>query len=336
MSRESELTKDIDVTPARITQTYEGEGTTHRPVINYLDETETLKDILTSRQKSISIGEKDNGTSIHTGNPTYVFTDKRLLALMPSPEEDLKIEIPYFAIGDIEVHTGLTKHRIEVTTVAGESVHLWISNEYDGPRLGLAIDPAREEIAADVEGGFFFLSGTLRVESWTGGPADIDAEISTASRTREKSKGLHIGALSATSSNASTTTTGEVTGEISDNTYTSNIATLQIYDGSLVLNSEIKLDIELHEIDSIFLQESGFVIEVKSTTFRCMDLADTSHVSDAVEYIQQHVDAHADADTDSDDGDLSSKIRDLKQLHEEGLLSDEEFESKKQELLDEF
>lgn len=78
-------------------------------------------------------------------------------------------------------------------------------------------------------------------------------------------------------------------------------------------------------------------------TFK-INIYDTNEAQEAIDYIRKKLEApqevvtqsELDSQQSNEEAQPSNKLRELKSLHEDGILTDEEFESKKEELLDDF
>lgn len=153
-TRASQLAQDLDVEPARLTETYSGEGTTNQPIIDYIKPGEKINNIFTAKLKGIAINDKDSPdvevSRLDDWKPTYVFTDKRVLGIMPminvnDSEYDREHEILYSSITDVQTHFGWTKSRMEIEA-NGHNYHLWFSSTDKED-----IDDTREYIIRNAE-----------------------------------------------------------------------------------------------------------------------------------------------------------------------------------------
>ena len=118
----------LEINPGRLVEPDYAEGTTHQPIIEYLDDHETIECILTAKRKSIALNEKTSGEDLGgDGKPTYVFTDSRVLGIMPQDGDDEIYSIPYKSINSINNHFGWTKYRMEIEA-SDETYHLWINS----------------------------------------------------------------------------------------------------------------------------------------------------------------------------------------------------------------
>lgn len=139
--RASELAQKLEEEPSRLTDSLEGEGTIHQPIIEYLDENEEIQHIFTANMKSIAIGDKDSGENLtDDGKPTYIFTGERILGIMPKEGDDETYEIPYDSIVNVENNFGWTKFRMAIQTDGSKEYHLWISGDHSKENLNAAKD----------------------------------------------------------------------------------------------------------------------------------------------------------------------------------------------------
>ena len=75
-----------------------------------------------------------------------------------------------------------------------------------------------------------------------------------------------------------------------------------------------------------------------------INVYDTNEAQEAIDYIRKKLEgpqevvtqSEIDSQQSNEEAQPSNKLRELKSLHEDGILTDEEFESKKEELLDDF
>lgn len=138
--RASELAQELEEEPSRLTESHDGEGTTNQPVIEYINTEEEIRYIFTAIRKSIAINDKGSGENLYNdGEPTYVFTNKRVLGIMPKENDDETYEISYSSITDVENNFGWTKWRMEIKA-DNDNYHLWISQNTDRENFNDAKD----------------------------------------------------------------------------------------------------------------------------------------------------------------------------------------------------
>ena len=124
--RASKLAEKLGTSPERLTESHDGKGTTHQPIIEYLDNDEIIKHIFTARRNAIALNNKHSSEALSgDGSPTYVFTDSRILGIMPKSDDEI-YNISYQSIESAENHFGWLKWRMELEA-SGETYHLWIN-----------------------------------------------------------------------------------------------------------------------------------------------------------------------------------------------------------------
>jgi hypothetical protein len=314
-----------------------------------IDNDEKIKKITTAKKHGIEI--RGNHTKPETFEAKFVFTDSRFLSYIPRKESSKLSILDYDSIVDFESSSGMTKNRIDIHR-GSTTYKFWTTDKPSRIIRFLSSNAGRERfelVDSDDEGG------TLRIEGWTKGSSDINADVNASSNSKGKSFGVQGGPFFASKTASKSSIKGDISGEITDNTYTAEIEKLKIYKQNLTLKSGVELDIHLSEIGNVFKQQNGLIIEVAGTTFRMGDLPSDAKVSEAVSYIKDHMTSseeevedtssaekdeneneNKDEYADSANVDTAEKLRELKGLHEDGILTDEEFETKKEELLDDF
>lgn len=186
-------------------------------------------------------------------------------------------------------------------------------------------------------------TGSLTIEEWTDGNSEVDGSIDIDGGSKGKSRGLIIGPFTGSKSKSSMSAKGDISASISNNSFTAEIQTLVIRDENLKLDSDvIEFDMDFSEIDRVYKTNDGFVVKSGGTTFRIGDLPKGSSINRIVSYIEKNrSDQPTDFESKSDsseksDKELTEKLEELEELKEKGVLSDEEFESKKENLIEDF
>lgn len=179
--------------------------------------------------------------------------------------------------------------------------------------------------------------GELRVEGWKGSASEINAGIDAGATTGGVSLGLESGPFSVGGSASKSSISGEIEGEISDNTYSTPIESFLIFEDKIIIDSELTLELFYEEIDRVTAMDRGLVIEVGKTTYRTKIRNCKDQLDEIQSYISNQIDGSANKQKEADSStDIADKLRQLKDLHEDGVVSDEEFEAKKSELLNDF
>lgn len=195
----------------------------------------------------------------------------------------------------------------------------------------------------------------LKVEGWEdSGVTNINAGIDGSTESKGKSSGVQIGPYTSSKSKSEGSITAKIDGSIADSSFSSEIRFLHISESGIFVDSDPVLDFGYEEIDRILPRDSGFTIEVDETAYtvvgpqQLVDMQlgksgsfsqlDSPDLEDAIRYMQEQASQthNKNASAEESDSTSANKLRELKKLHDEGILTDDEFESKKEQLLDEF
>lgn len=198
-------------------------------------------------------------------------------------------------------------------------------------------------------------SSHLKVEGWReSGDKRISAGIDGDINTKGKSKGIQVGPFTSSRSKSEGAIVAELDGNIADDSFSSEIAFLQISENGIFIDSDPTLNLNYGAINRVLKRDEGFTIETDGTTYTIVGPRQTASMllgksgtfsalnspdlEEGIAYIQKKIDQteNSDKNRDNEERSLSSKIKELKSLHEEGILTDKEFQSKKEELLDDF
>lgn len=192
----------------------------------------------------------------------------------------------------------------------------------------------------------------LKVEGWTDGSSSVDAEINASGSSEGKSKGIEIGPFTRSKTSSNSSIEGDLSGSISDNSYTTDVLLFRLYDEFIFIDSKLELELYYKNIDNIFKEDGGgmtmrngtlvkpgdgVVIQTGSVSFRIEDLPDDAPIDEAIDFIKSKMTNEGKESSNVDGSDTKTdadKLRDLKELYDEDILSEEEFESKKKEILD--
>jgi hypothetical protein len=126
----------------------------------------------------------------------------------------------------------------------------------------------------------------------------------------------------------------------------------------IFVDSDPVLDFDYGEVDRILRREYGFTMEVGETAYTVVgpqQLAsmllgkdgsfselDSPATEDAIRFVQQQIQKKSSQGDQAEDSSeesgesVSDKLRELKELKDDGILTEEEFETKKEELLNDF
>lgn len=187
----------------------------------------------------------------------------------------------------------------------------------------------------------------LRVEEWQEGQSvsgSLTGTATTSGTVSGQSRGYQVGPLTRSKTKANleseSTIDASLSANISDSTFTSEIETIQLYEDGLYIISTIVIDLTYDEIDRLMEHKSGFVLQIDETTYTINEIP-RENIREELDFLKKKIENNdADSDSNSEGQNstqgISDKIRELKELHEDGILTDEEFQSKKEDLLDDF
>jgi len=176
----------------------------------------------------------------------------------------------------------------------------------------------------------------LKVEGWTDGSSQISADLNASSESTGKSRGIEIGPFTRSKSKSVAEVSGELSGEVSDNSFTCGIVAFRVYENKLVIDSDLKINLLYSDISNVYGKKDGLVIDTGSETFKIQNLSSDGPVTEATRYIESEV---AKSDDGSESGDQSQtssneKLSELKNLFENDLITKDEYEKKKEEVLE--
>lgn len=175
----------------------------------------------------------------------------------------------------------------------------------------------------------------LRVEGWEkskdlGESGKIEGSV----QSKGKSKGTQVGPFVRSKSKSTGSIDASISLPTSDSTYEKGIDWLRASKEGIYVKTDPILDISYDEIDKIREKDDGFILQTGETGFTIECFRDTgSDISACVRYISEKLESESKTERPVSD-DPTAKIREVKELYDDGVISEEEFESKKQELLD--
>lgn len=179
--------------------------------------------------------------------------------------------------------------------------------------------------------------GELRVEGWKDGASEINAGVDADATTAGVSLGFSPGPVSVGGSASKSSISGDIDGEISDNTYSTPIDSFLIFEDKIIIDSDLHIELYYDEIDRVTPAERGFVIYVGETTYRTKIQECRDEIGDIAEYMNGQITSlGADQEEVNVPKEIANKLTQLKELHTDGVISDDDFEKKKSELLDDF
>ena len=268
---------------------------------------------------------------------------------------DENFDLSYDDIAEVKKFRGIETHGMEIINKEDEhlSIGYWKKDrEFPEEIIEFVKEKASLE-KTDKNAKFNVVSPfheddiVIKVEGWTDGSAEMNADVEAKSQSKGKSKGLELGPFTRSKTKSESSIEGNITGEIADNTFEVLVMAFKLYNDRLSIytvrqgegllsTNEGKLDISYSDLDKIYKMGENVVIEFGSTTFRVKGIPNTAQVEKGLNFVKEKMDFAEESPTESKEGGTGDKLRELKELHEDGILTDEEFHSKKEELLDDF
>lgn len=193
-------------------------------------------------------------------------------------------------------------------------------------------------------------SGELRIEGLQKGNSVTGGTISGNTESEGVSRGVQVGPFTRGKSKSQGSFEGKIDTVSSDNTFSSEINFLQIDKDGIYVESDPIIDISYSDIDRVAKRDNGIFAEIGQQTYSISGYGYNNNASfekydldDIISSIQERIE-NADKGTESANEETKTessqtpakKIQDLKELYDDGIISEDEFETKKEELLDKF
>jgi hypothetical protein len=342
------------VTESRLTELDSG-GFTGRsgvelhdqPINDYLTEGEQPHYIFYTGGHNVKVtSEKDGNSFGIDGDAMYCLTDERVLVVVGRGEGDVSFSVPYEAVAELECKSARMKHRISLITEAG-----------------YVVEDAYEASSDDVSD---LAEGRYKIDLFIVNAFDSE-DIDSADRFLKNV--INTGEVVTTEGGdvSDSKYYGKVKDYLDDDEIPQFILrgkTIEIkYGGgdddkwgksvyTVVTNKRVLVviaqrlsgndtrSIEYRSIDGVNF-EKGLInkelhIRAGGATYE-MHVLDQSETKEAMGYIREQVRAaqQPSQTTVESEPDPTEQLKNLKELHDEGVLSEEEFESKKKKLIDE-
>ncbi|MDS0221036.1 PH domain-containing protein [Haloarcula sp. S1AR25-5A] len=313
-----------------------------QPLIDYLNEAEQPNYIFYPDNQKVEISSEAGGSSfVLDGNAIYCITDERVLVVVGRENEaDASLSLPFDSIIGFECKSARMKHRISVTIESEEIIKEAISisnpesSNIQQGRYLIDLNIVNAFDSKDIDKANQFL--TREILSPEGGASDSDYLTKVNNYLSAGETPQHIlrgGTLEITYG--------------SDDEYKSgkNVYTVVTDERVLVvivqrISGNDTRSIEYHSIDGVSFEKGMLIEELQiragGATYE-MQVLDEAEAKKAMKYIRQKMKSaqKPSLETSSDSApDPTEQLKNIKDLHDEGILSEEEFEEKKQKLLD--
>lgn len=334
------------VSPPRLTGTKSGSGFTNKPVISYINDDEDVWYILNDKKGGVSVDDEKKKPH-ESGRTAFVFTNSRILIISPNEDSDETFEIEYDSIEDRaethDIYYKYMKNRIGISKVSigiktdGQSFGLNILTKYSD-ECEQWIDSVRKKIHDEY----------------------VNVVLSYR-RGKEEKIGMRI--LDRESGEAEMNTSGwnyglglverhKSSSVIKKKGYKTTVEDFVIKKSSVQFTYKNRsVERSYDDIGAVDMTSGGFILytefgiyeftsglRIDNTTYNF----DREELQQAGEYIQDRVaevdnaqNKRANNENAPDEEEPLDRIEKLADLRDNGVLTDEEFEEKKSDLLDE-
>lgn len=178
----------------------------------------------------------------------------------------------------------------------------------------------------------------LKIQEWDNRTVSSGSSLEGTIDTKGKSKGIQVGPFIRSKSKS------ESQIQIEDNSisidqggYTERIDCCIIYEDRIFVDTDPVIEIPYEDVERVMKRERGFAIQFGELTYSIEKIKrGKDELENTVEYITEKIQDSKSVDQDDSTNSLdpTEQIRELKELEEDGIITEEKFESKKQELLD--
>lgn len=179
-------------------------------------------------------------------------------------------------------------------------------------------------------------SAKLKIQEWDDRTVSTGPDLEGKLKSKGKSKGFQIGPFSRgkTKSEADIQLSDKSMPDIDQGAYTASIDAFIVYGNGIVVESDPRIDILYSDIEQVMLNSDGLSIRSDQLTYTI------SGIDRSEDYLKNLVDEIKGGINDEPDNERTQsetpteKIREIKSLYDDGILSEKEFNEKKNELLD--
>lgn len=382
------LSRNQHVRETWLAESQSESGFVNVPPMNYVHDDECILFTISNRKSGVAVGGRTNTTTPNSDGFTLgIFTDTRVLLVVPQKNGDEIFEVPYSQLEDIEYVSGFTKQRLVLTTES-TNYHMWVGKYTDLERIVSSVEyltAARETAAEtlsieeeslryDPERGVLFDKDSpsdtaqpkalneflerdippalhpkteLLLTDVTGGNMRAELKIldRDTGKAEIKTKGLEIGMRSYSSSEFEKEgyeadlhqfivkeDAVEIVAEDPDGGKGAKQTIRRTFDQIIGVDyseDKSKSAITLHTDTSIYrIEFQGFGEKGEVTTVELVKVL-RSKIGNG-----QSGGGGRTIDTTSTPTSSTSKLRELAELRDDGIITDEEFQEKKESLLE--
>jgi hypothetical protein len=169
----------------------------------------------------------------------------------------------------------------------------------------------------------------------------MSANLTKQNKVEDKHFAVDFGISSRECSDENVGISDTVINQISDGSNLSDVILFKVYTDKLSIQSDLYIELDFSEIQYIIYQDTTMEIGTSSFVFRIKNLQPDKPVKEAGDYIKSRI-ASASNDHDNSLGNNSNDIKpsellvELKNLYNDDVISEIEYEEKKQEIIEEF
>lgn len=250
-----------------------------------------------------------------------------------------------YLIGEAEFAKGGLNNHVEINNAPDFSKHTF-------EKVAQKINQKSANLEEDLEVLLDWIEkpGELRIEGLEKGSSTTRGTISGSTESKGVSRGIQVGPFTREKSKSQGSIDAKIESSTSDNTFSSDIDFLQIDKDGIYAESDPIINVRYLDIDRVAKRKNGIYAEIGQQTYSMNGYGHfgTSplkehNLSKAFAIIENKVNASNKLEESSKEMDKNNseqtpteKIKELKKLYDDGIISEEEFESKKKELLDKF
>ena len=192
--------------------------------------------------------------------------------------------------------------------------------------------------------------GELRIEGLEKGNSISRGTISGKTESEGVSRGIQVGPFTRGESKSRGSIEGKIETATTDNTFSSDIEFLQIDKNGIYVESDPIIDVRYSDIDRVAKRDNGLFAEIGQQTYSIIGYGsfgtaslEEYNLDEVISSIKENIEnsdeenkvPNRKGQNDSNQTP-AEKIQDLNTLYDEGIISEDEFNSKKKQLLDEF
>jgi len=179
----------------------------------------------------------------------------------------------------------------------------------------------------------------LRIEGVDKGSSITGGTISGNTQSTGSSKGIQVGPFTKGKSTSQGSFEGKINTTTSDNTFTSEIKLFIVGKNGIYIKSDPNINVNYSEINRIARADDGIFIEIGQQTYSVEPTYNNVSFNDlngSFSTVRSKIKSSSNAEENfTSESKPTEQINELKKLYDKGAITEEEFNNKKKELLDE-